>query len=81
MIQYKIKFFDQFSLECHGELKCESHIQQDAKDEYSRRVVEADLPNGEYFSRLVRVYNGNEVSVEGSPEFSLTCKNHIININ
>ena len=81
MSQYKIKFLDQFTLKCCEEVLCKANIQQEAKDEYSRRIIEVDLPDGEYFSQLVRVQDGEEKRVDGTVEYALISKNHITSIH
>ena len=75
MAQYKIKIFKQLTDECCKVIPCESNIQQDAKEEYSRVVTEIDLPDGEYRSQLFQYQNGIEKRVPVE-EYSLKSENH-----
>ena len=81
MTQYKIKIFLQQTGECCKVIPCESHIQQEAKEEYLRVVKEIDLPDENYFSRLFRVKNEEDIQVTGIQSCSIEIKNHQTFIN
>lgn len=76
MTQYKIKIFKQQTQECCKVVSCEKNILQDVKEEYSRVVEEVELPDGEYYSRLYRILNGEDILVKDAHEYVLVSKNY-----
>ena len=81
MALFKIKIFKQLTGECCKVLLCEKQIQQEAKEEYSHRVKEIELLDGEYYSQLFRVHNDEEHVVRGVPSYSLKIENHQTTLN
>ena len=76
MTQYKIKIFEQTTKKCYKVLSCDNHILQEVKEEYPRVIEEVDLPDGDYFSQLYRILNGEDILVKNGHEYVLVCKNH-----
>lgn len=75
MTQYKIKIFKQQTQECCKDLSCKKHILQEVKEEYSRVIEEVELPEGEYYSQLFQVLNGEDILVKNAHEYVLVSKN------